>query len=313
MRYIPVKGMDRECSQIVLGTIVFSPDQQAVANEMLDAFVAAGGNTIDTAHIYNGGKSERAIGSWLRTKDNREKVVIIDKGAHHDENGPRVNEKAIRDDLYESLERLQTDYIDMYLLHRDDLTVPVGEIIDILNEHVTAGLVRVLGVSNWSNERIAEANEYAASQGLKGFTVNSPNLSLAKPNEPRWSGCVSVDSDSLDWHEKGQFPLFSWSSQAGGFFTGRYSPDERENAEMVRVYYSDDNWRRLRRAKQLADEKGFTTNQIALAYVLNQPFPACALIGPEKTEELESSLEALHVQLTDEDIQWLDLRSDDQF
>lgn len=310
MKYFPIDGLKHDCSQIVLGSMVFSPEQQALASEMLDAFIAAGGNTIDTAHIYNGGKSEKAIGQWLKERNNREDVVIIDKGAHPDQNGPRVNEKAIHDDLYESLERLQTNYIDMYLLHRDDIAVSVAEIVEILNEHVEKGLVRVLGVSNWSDDRIAEANAYAASKGLKGFTVNSPNLSLAKPNEPRWPGCVSVDRESLEWHEKNQFPLFSWSSQAGGFFTGRFSPDKQENPEMVRVYYSDDNWERLRRAKQLADEKGFTTNQIALAYVLNQSFPSFALVGPEKTAELESSLKALDVSLTSEEVKWLDLRSE---
>ena len=108
----------------------------------------------------------------------------------------------------------------------------------------------------------------------------APNLSLAKPNEPFWAGCVSADAGALRWHEEQQFPLLSWSSQARGFFTGRFSPENRDNADLVRVFYSDENWTRLQRAQQLAQEKGVSAIQIALAYVLSQPFPACALIGP---------------------------------
>ncbi len=307
MKYISVEGVDKACSQLVIGSMIFSPDRMELVREMLDEYVSLGGNTIDTAHIYNGGKSELAIGQWLKERNNRDDIVIIDKGAHHDAKGPRVNREAIASDLRDSLARLQVDYIDIYMLHRDDPNVPVSTIIDILNEHVQAGTVRALGASNWSHRRIQEANEYAAAHGLKGFACNSPNLSLAKPNEPRWPGCVSADAEACAWHEQQQMPLFSWSSQAGGFFTGRFSPDQPNDAEMVRVYYSNDNWERYRRAEQLAKEKGVTANDIALAYVLHQPFPTCAIIGPHNVNELHSSFRAIGVTLKPEEIRWLDL------
>jgi aryl-alcohol dehydrogenase-like predicted oxidoreductase len=309
MKYVTIEGIDKPCSQLIMGSMIFAPDKLDLAVELLDAFVAFGGNTIDTAHIYNGGKSELAIGQWLKLRNNRDDIVILDKGAHPNAAGPRVTPEAIASDLRDSLERLQVDYIDIYMLHRDDPNVPVSTIIGTLNEHKAAGKIGALGTSNWTVQRIQEANEYAAANGLAGFTCNSPNLSLAKPNEPRWAGCISADHEYNAWHEKHQMPLMSWSSQAGGFFTGRFSPEYTEDKEMVRVYYNAENWERLRRTQQLAEEKGgVNANHIALSYVLNQSFPTCAIIGPQKLSELEDSVKAVHVEIIPEEIRWLDLQ-----
>jgi aryl-alcohol dehydrogenase-like predicted oxidoreductase len=309
MKKIHIEGLDKACSQIVMGSMIFTPDNMDLTSDILDTFVQEGGTTIDTAHVYNQGESEKAIGLWLKQRGNRDQMVIIDKGAHPDAKGPRVTPEAISQDLMESLQRLQVDYIDIYMLHRDDPNIPVEVIMNALNQHKEAGLIKVLGVSNWTHERIEEANNYAQAHGLAGFAVNSPNLSLAKPNEPRWPGCVSVDEESLRWHEKNQFPLFSWSSQAGGFFTGRFSPHSTDDQEMVRVYYNEENWQRYERTEQLAKRRGVTANQIALAYVLHQSFPTCAIIGPQNSAEFYSSLEAFNITLSAEEVDWLDLRT----
>ncbi|WP_338554332.1 aldo/keto reductase [Paenibacillus sp. KS-LC4] len=310
MEYLKVHGLDKSVSRLMKGSDYFTHERYDKAAANLDAFFAIGGNSIDSAHIYCGGQSEEVIGRYLKERGNREQWVILTKGAHHDQNGPRVSSEAIRSDLNKSIERLQTDYIDMYALHRDDPAVPAGEVIDILNEHIASGTVRTIGVSNWSWQRIKEANAYAAAKGLVGFSFNSPNFSLAKANEPFWAGCVSADEETSAWHEATQMPLFSWSSQARGFFTERFTPEDRSNADLVRVFYSDGNWERLERAKQLAARKGVTAIQIALAYVLNQPFPTCALIGAQSLEELRSCDEGALVKLTAEERNWLDLTSD---
>ena len=101
-----------------------------------------------------------------------------------------------------------------------------------------------------------------------------------------------------------------WSSQASGFFTGRFSPEDRSSADVVRVYYSEANWERFRRATELGNQKGFTANQIALAYVLHQPYPTFPLFGPRSIEEMNSSLPALEVTLTPNEVRWLNLESD---
>jgi len=307
MEYINVPGVSKPVSRLIKGSDYFTHDTYEKASANLDAFLAIGGNTIDTAHIYCGGLSEEVIGRYMEERGNRDKLVILTKGAHHDKNGPRVTKEAIDSDLAISLKRLKTDYIELYALHRDDPNVPVGPIVEALNAHIEAGRIGAIGGSNWTWQRLQEANDYAAKHGLVGFTFSSPNLSLAKANEPFWEGCVSADAETLAWHEKEQLPLLSWSSQARGFFTGRFSPEVRDNNDIVRVFYSDDNWERLRRAEQLAKEKGVTTIQIALAYVLNQPFPTCALIGAQNAEELRSCDEGARITLTREELDWLDL------
>ncbi len=307
MKHIEIPGAGKPVSTLIKGTDYFTHDAYEKAVTNLNAFLEIGGNTIDTAHIYCGGQSEEVIGRYMQEHGNRDALVILTKGAHHDHNGARVNPEAIRSDLLTSLERLQTNFVELYALHRDDESVSVAVILEALNEHIEAGRIGAIGASNWTWQRLQAANDYAAANGLTGFTFSSPNLSLAKANEPFWTGCVSADKQTLEWHEQTQLPLLSWSSQARGFFTGRFTPEVRDNEDLVRVFYSDDNWERLRRAEQLAATKNTTTIQIALAYVLNQPFPTCALIGAQNRAELLSCEQGAQITLTRDELNWLDL------
>ncbi|MDG0809331.1 aldo/keto reductase [Cohnella rhizosphaerae] len=308
MDYIDIPGSRLPVSRLIKGTDYFYHDSYELAATNMDAFLALGGNAVDSAHIYCGGQSEEVLGRYMEERGNRDKIVILTKGAHHDQNGPRVNKQAIADDLQVSLERLRTDHIELYALHRDDPDVHVGVIVEALNAHIESGAIGAIGGSNWTWQRLQAANEYAAAHGLVGFTFSSPNLSLAKAKEPYWKDAVSADQATIDWHEKHQLPLLSWSSQARGFFTGRFSPDDRSDADLVRVFYNDANWERLARAERLAADKGLTAIQIALAYVLNQPFPACALIGARNAEELRSCDEAMRLALSKAEMDWLDLK-----
>ncbi|MDQ0972215.1 aryl-alcohol dehydrogenase-like predicted oxidoreductase [Neobacillus niacini] len=307
MKMINIKGFDKPISSLIQGSDYFRPDIYETVRSVLDRFIAIGGNTIDTAFGYMRGESEVAIGMWLEERNNRKDVIILTKGAHPFPHIPRrVNRECITADLTESLKRLKTDYIDLYALHRDDPDVPVSTIIDVLNEHIDAGRIKAIGVSNWTTERIQEANDYAAMNGKIGFTFNSPNLSLAKAQEPYFPGSISANAEYCSWHEKTQLPLLSWSSQARGFFTGRFTPEDLSNKDLVRAFYTDANWERYHRAEQLAEEKGVSTIKIALAYVLNQPFPTCAVIGPQNEEELLSCYEGSKIILTHEEVEWLE-------
>ncbi|RXZ84291.1 aldo/keto reductase [Paenibacillaceae bacterium] len=309
MKHLTIDGLRNGVSRLIMGSDYFAPAVYDLVRTNLDLFTSIGGNTIDTAYIYSGGKSEQAIGMWLEERNNRKEINIWTKGGHPNEQGKRVNKKAIEEELAISLERLRTDYVDLYALHRDDPDVPVAEIIEILNAQVEAGRILVFGASNWSWQRLQEANDYAASHGLRGFAFNSPNLSLARAIEPYWADCVSVDTETLAWHEQKNLPLLSWSAQARGFFTGRFTPEDRSDQDLVRVFYNDENWERYRRAEQLAGEKGVSTIQIALAYVLNQSFPTAAIIGPRNDAEMHSCRDAVQIELTAEEVKWLDLRA----
>jgi aryl-alcohol dehydrogenase-like predicted oxidoreductase len=306
MRIISIPGVPNPVSQLVMGSMMLTEENIEEAVRLLDAYIATGGNSFDTAHAY-GHSTMRAIGIWMQERKNRSGLTIIGKGAHPDQLGSRMTRQAMNQDLDESLDALMSDYVDVFMLHRDDPYIPVGEILETLQELLESKRCLAIGVSNWKTARIEEANDYAAANGLTGFCLNSPNLSLAKPNEPRWRDAVSADQAYAAWHERVQLPLLSWSSQAGGFFTGRFSPDKREDPDAVRVYYNEGNWERYRRANLLAERKGCDANQVALAFVLHQRFPTCAIIGPNSVAELQSSVKALEVSLAPEEVSWLDL------
>jgi aryl-alcohol dehydrogenase-like predicted oxidoreductase len=308
MKMISINGVRGPVSKLILGTAEFKPHTLETDSVLLDEYLKIGGTTLDTAENYGAGESERALGMWMKERNNRSRLVLISKGAHPYEKIKRVNPHAIIEDLTGSLERLGTNFIDMYLLHRDDPSVPVGPIIDVLNKQISQGTIHSIGASNWTVDRIREANDYAQANGLVGFTCSSINLSLAKQKEPMWVDCVSANQETCDWHLHNNFPLLSWSSQAGGFFSGRFTPDNRDNLDMVRVYYSEDNWERYKRAQELARSKGVMPIQIALAYVLSQPFLSSGIVGPRTIEELHSSVEAMDIQLDIEELAYLDLQ-----
>ncbi|MCM2674587.1 aldo/keto reductase [Alkalicoccobacillus plakortidis] len=307
MKHIKINNVEKSISSLIMGSDYFSPDNQEKVDGVIDSFLEIGGNTIDTAFIYAGGQSEKAIGNWLEQGSNRDKINIWTKGGHPNQNGHTINQKELYDQLQTSLERLKSDHVQLYALHRDDLTVRVEDILEWLNEHVQAKRIQTFGASNWSVERLEEANNYAAKHGMEGFSFSSPNLSLAKAKEPYWPGCVSVDQNMIDWHEHSQLPLFSWSSQARGFFTGRFTRDNLENEDLVRVFYNNENWERYDRAEGLAKEKGCSLIEIALAYVLNQQFPTGAIIGPQNRDELISCGEGAKISLTVDEVAYINL------
>ncbi|GIO18979.1 oxidoreductase [Oceanobacillus oncorhynchi subsp. incaldanensis] len=316
MKYIDIQGkkdgknITISVSNLLMGSGDFlRPDNMDFAAPVLDKFIEIGGNSFDTARQYR--HSEKTLASWMKLRRNRDSLVIHTKACHPTRENPdvaRVTPEAIEDDLYTSLETLDTDHVELFALHRDDPTKEVGPIMESLHKQVEKGLVYAIGASNWEIARIIEANKYAAEHKLTPFTFNSPNLSLAKVNRPRWENCVSANDEMIRWHQNSNTPLLAWSSQAGGFFSGRFTPDIKDDVEMVEVYYSEANWERYRRAEELADKKKVTPIQISLAYVLCQTFPTAAVIGPENSNELLSSYDATKILLTDDEVRWLDLK-----
>ena len=191
MEYGEVPGVGKKVSRLVQGAINVNPDTKDETFPLLDAVLEMGCTTFDTARIYCGGTNEKAVGEWVNSRGIREDVVIIGKGAHHSERR-RVTPADITADIEKGLAEFEFDYIDLYILHRDDPNVPVGPIVECLHEHKEAGRINAYGGSNWTHERVAAANEYAAEHGLTPFVVSSPNFSLADQlNEP-WDNCVSI-------------------------------------------------------------------------------------------------------------------------
>ncbi|MGI5868450.1 MAG: aldo/keto reductase [Kiritimatiellia bacterium] len=297
-----IAHLDKPVSRLVLGV-----DNQNImphAEAVFDDFFRRGGNVFDTAHIYGPDRS-KLLGRWIRARGVRDDVVIIAKGAHT----PNCNPESLVSQLDEQLGWFGLESADIYMMHRDNLDIPVGKFIETLNDLVRAGKIKAFGGSNWTIDRVRKANAYAKRKGLQGFSVLSNNLSLAEMINPVWPGCLHVhDAASRAFLKRSNVALLPWSSQARGFFVpSRAHPDLREDASLVHCWYSEDNFKRQARAIELAKKKGVEPINIALAWVLNQPFPTFPLIGPRQISETRSCFEALKVELSARECKYLDL------
>ncbi|MDP6542426.1 MAG: aldo/keto reductase [Phycisphaerae bacterium] len=319
MIYGDIHGLSRPLPRIILGTLLLS-NTDTETFSFLDSVHQMGGYALDTAHAYGDGASARVIGNWMEARGNRSEVIVIDKGAHPLEGKNRVNPESIRHDLAESLSRLRTDYIDLYLLHRDDPAMPVGPIVEVLNDLKNEGKIALFGASNWTHRRLEEANRYAEENSLASFAVSSCQYSLAVQYDDPYPGTVSLtsstDAPERPWYAQTQYPLLAWSPLARGFFSGKFTRGNLEaftdpqSLISIRCYARDDNFVRLDRARQLAREKGKTLPQIALAYIFHQPINCFAISGALTANQFKENVEALDMNLTAEEVSWLDLKSD---
>ncbi len=272
---------------IVMGTVRVEPG-------LWERYADRGGTTFDTARHY-GDESERELGAFLQRNGLRDRATVIGKGAHT----PTCAPEYVAPQLERSLELLCTDRLDVYLLHRDDPSVPVGEWSDALEPHVAAGRIRAIGASNWTTTRYEAFNAEASRRGATPFTVLSNQLSLAEMGEPVWDGCLVADRS---WHERTGTPLLAWSAQARGFFAGR------EDEEVRTSWLSRTNLERRRRAEALGRRLGVPAVSVALAWVVAQPFPSHAVVGPRHSSELDACMTALELGLTGEERAWLEAR-----
>ncbi|MEM9418346.1 MAG: aldo/keto reductase [Planctomycetota bacterium] len=303
MQYSRVPGLDRDVSRFVMGC----DNQTTFAHTavMFDDWFERGGNTFDTAHLYGGGTPERLLAQWHTSRGVRDQINIIAKGIHTPNNNP----ESITPQLLESLDRLQTDHVEIYIMHRDNVDIPAGEFVDVLNEHAEAGRVKVFGGSNWSQERFIEANEYAKANGKQGFSLLSNNFSLARMVNPVWQGCIASSTDEFrEFHTEHQIANFAWSSQARGYFLSKEATGKIARWDHDNAWDYPDNRQRRERAFELAEKYNVSAINIAAAYVLSQPFPSFALIGPRFLNETATSMPALDLTLTAEELAYLDLR-----
>ncbi|MGQ9524593.1 MAG: aldo/keto reductase [Armatimonadota bacterium] len=320
MDRIAVAGTDLVVSRICLGTGGLGTRvSREDSFRILDAYVELGGNFIDTAHVYGNwdspipGMSEKTIGEWLAERGCRDQMVIATKGGHpaiDRMDVPRLSRDEVMSDLFESLERLGVECVDLYWLHRDDPSRPVGELIDTLAYARARGLINWYGVSNWSVARIREAREYAARHGIQDIVASQVGWSLADRVRETLGDptLVFVDDEIRRYHEETGFPLMAYSSQANGFFSGRYRRGEPADPSdaVLRAYGSEDNFAKLERAVQLAQQLGCSANQVALAYLIAQRFPVFPIVFCRTLEQLRDSCAAAELHLTPEQVHYLE-------
>ncbi|MCW3097774.1 MAG: hypothetical protein JWL77_3392 [Chthonomonadaceae bacterium] len=312
MRRRRLPGTERDVSELCFGMGGFGTTVRGDATDrMVAAYLEAEGDFFDTAHCYlfweeNGdGASERELGACLRRLGVRDRVTVATKGGHPD-GGPAyrrpddyLSEKTLTSDIDESLERLGDERIDLYYLHRDDPRMTVEEIVDILNREIQRGRIGLIGTSNWSVQRIAAANAYAASQGLHGFVVSSVMCSLADPDwkigpEPTMR---YVTSEEQTWHTATQMPIVAYSATGTGYFAR--APDSTKSPTHPA------NEARRERAQSLAAQLGCSPTQIAIAWLLHQPYPILPLFGTTKPAHLQEILNAVDITLTPDQVRWL--------
>lgn len=314
MKHYPLPDSDLKLSALAMGNTPFGTGLPAETTERLyTLFREAGGNTFDTAHCYcfwlpNGnGAAERALGQCIRQFNDRKNVFIVTKGGHPAilPDYPRPDSflapETLAADINDSLERLGFDTIDLYLLHYDDPRMPVSDIIDTLNTHIAAGRLRAIGVSNWTTARIAEANAYAQAKRLHGFVASEPRFSLAHTNTPEPQADPAsrylYDHD-LVWHTQSQLPVLCYSPTAGGYFASN-------GVQSQETYENPISRARLDRARQLATQLHTTPNQIALAYLIAQPFRVMPILGTSDPAHLADAIAATNLQLTPSQARWL--------
>ncbi|MCY3573843.1 MAG: aldo/keto reductase [Chloroflexi bacterium] len=323
MKYATIPGVAKPVARLLQGTVMLTADTRDSNFRLLDACFEHGFNTFDTAHGYGGGVCERELGAWIKARGIRDQVVILTKGAHPYSGEPdRVAPEFIRRDLEESLERLGTDFVELYLLHRDSRDTPVDEIVDVLHEAKAAGHIGVYGGSNWLADRVAAANAYAAENSKTPFGASSPQFSIAEMIEPPWAGCISVSGAQGEadrrWYDANEISLFTWSSLAGGFMTGKFRRDNLAefsnywDTNPIGAYAYESNFQRLDRALELAADKGASPAQIGVAYVLSNNARYHAIVANWETEQIPENAAAADIQLSADEIAWLELKTEDK-
>ena len=310
MKKLILKGTDLELSNVCLGTANFGEKlTKEQAYEVLDTYVAAGGNFIDSANVYCkwieelGNCSEQYLGSWLGDRKAYNKVVIATKGGHYDFKAPeisRVREETIRADLEESLQTLGVDHIDFYWLHRDDESVDITEIVDIMETLVKEGKIRYYGASNYKQYRIEQAVSYAEEKGFQGFTAVSNQWSMARVNPGgnmnQDPSLVLMDSDYYQWHKRSKMPIIPFSSSAHGFFD-KLDRKLKMAEDMKRAYMNQDNLEMYQTLCKLRKETGVSLYALSIAWLTNQPFQTLPVAAVSRPEQLDDFVVASSLKL----------------
>lgn len=310
MRYGYINN--EKVSRIVLGTDYYGDTvDEKTCFRMYDIFADAGGNHIDTAHLYVKGESERILGKWLKAHG-RAGVYVATKGAHPPLDNmtfSRLTKPELQKDLDESLKRLGIDCIDLYWLHRDNPAADTGEVIEILNGFINAGKIKAIGCSNWSGARIAEANEYAKKHGLSGFCASQIKWSLAETckdyiDDPT---LVEMNKREYDYYVKSGMPVVAFASQGKGFFSKFAENGAKALSEKARMrYLTERNIKVCERVKEIADVYNTSVGAIAVAFLTSiRTVSAMPVIGCKNEAQLSDSLKAADIELTQDEIKYI--------
>jgi aryl-alcohol dehydrogenase-like predicted oxidoreductase len=266
-------------ARLVFGT--FDLPDTPLAPQLLDRFHAGGGRALDVANVYREGEAAVAVGKWLAERS-PEGVVVYAKGCHP----PYCAPELVAAEVDRTRELLGLDYVDVFILHRDDE----------LLEQMSAGTIGAFGVSNWTVPRLLELRAHLDAAGEQGLVAFSNHFSLAEMTSAPWPGCLALSKDELLSLADADVVMLAWSSLARGFFAGRDEP----------CWDLPANHERRDRAAELAAQLEVSTPAVALAYVMHQPDYVLPVVGTRSQAHLDDALAAAELRLTPDQLAWLE-------
>jgi len=316
-------------SEICLGAMTFTSKEgwmgmpsidEEQSFQLLDRFIEVGGNFIDTANIYGHGKSEQVLGHWMESRNNRENVVLATKfGSMMDPNQVNGNGGSRRNivaAVEESLERLKTNYIDLYQLHVFDYSTSQREVLMTLNDLVRCGKVRYIGCSNFNGAQVQQAVDYAMYYGLEGYVSLQPQYSLLSRE---------IEYELVPVCQENGLGIIPWSPLKGGWLTGKYKrgnmPEEgrltwAEGIGFVTMSYNhynnNETWTLLEKIEEIAKELKASVAQVSLRWIMQKSFITSPIIGVRTMEQLNDNLGSAFIHLSDQQMSILDNLSEEK-
>lgn len=281
--------------------------------EILDHFIAAGGNFIDTADVYSkwvagnlGGESETILGKWLKQRGNRDQVVIATKvGNDMGVRGKGLSRKHIQQAVEDSLQRLQTDYIDLYQSHIDDENTPLEETLETYGELIRQGKVRAIGASNYSAERLLQALEISRQHGYPRYESLQPRYNLYDRD--------GYEQDLQQISQEHSIGVISYSSLCSGFLSGKYRSEKDLSISLrgssVKRYLNPHGLRILEAIDQVAKTYNSTPTQVSLAWLIANPTITAPIVSATKVEQLNDIIKAVNINLDQDAIDLLNQAS----
>jgi aryl-alcohol dehydrogenase-like predicted oxidoreductase len=292
---------------LCLGTMNFGGRSDAAESEkILDYYFDQGNNFIDTANVYNDGRSETIIGDWIKRRGVRDQIVLSTKV--HGRRSPHINDAGnsrwhIVREVENSLRRLKTERIDVYHIHRPDKDTPIDQTLRALDDLVRAGKVLYLASSVFAGWQLAEAHYVAKELGTARFDVEQPQLNIIDRR---------IEAEVLPFCRKYEVATICWAPLARGRLAGTYTrqgrkiPDGTWYKAQNKTDFPASQWPVMEGVDKLADAKGVSSSQFALAWCLQVPGVTCPIIGPRTLEQVTDNLGALNVSLTPDEVKAVD-------
>lgn len=306
-----IPDTDLEVSPIGFGTVdigLKKTDMKDIV-PVLETYIELGGNVIDSARIYSDwvppviGRSEMILGKWIKERGHHDDFILMTKGGHprlEDMHTPRMSRSDMQGDIELSLKALGVECIDVYFYHRDDTSVPAGAFIEIMEDFRKQGKIRYYACSNWTTERMLEADRYAAEHGYRGFVANEMLYNIGqKYKKPDSDDTLcEMDESMIAYHRTGRNLAIPYFGMCSGFFHKLASKGVDAVADSP--YYTPGNLRVMECINRICAETGASISQAVLGFFLTRGFPVVPLAGASSIDHLKDAMETLDIDFTAE-------------